>query len=108
MGDRVSIGFRQGTNKSVVLFSHWGGEEFVSFAQDYVNNLIKTTPKETINTPLDRFEPNTVMMDFIRYLVYEEFDCGNKPIKSNYHLGKDEHDGDNSDNGHFWIELEEK
>lgn len=102
MGDRVSIQFKTGGEKSVVLFSHWGGIEFVNFANDYAKELLAETGEKHC-MPLDRLEPHTVMVDFIRYLSK---DLGpDKRIESNYYIGTDEDDGDNSDNGHFIIEF---
>ena len=98
MGDRISIQFENDGNKSVVLFSHWGGKDFLNEAIEYIKKL-KKERKGTVE-PLDRFEPQTVMVDFIRHLTKNE-----ERITSNYYFGFDEDDGDNSDNGHFCIDL---
>lgn len=99
MGDRVSIQFEKNGEKSVVLFSHWGGMEFVEHAKNYVNELIKEVgTNETM--PLERLEPETVMIDFIREITKEE-----KRIMSDLYLGATENDGDNGDNGHHIILL---
>ncbi len=55
---------------------------------------------QPITFPLGRLEPGTVMVDFIRALTK---DC--ESVNSNYYLGKDDMDGDNSDNGHFTIDV---
>lgn len=101
MGDRISIRFVNGTERSVVLFSHWDGESLKTFAEDYVSKL-KTKVSESDFSPLDRLEPNTVMLDFLLNLFKKE---NLSEVRSNYYLGKDESDGDNSDNGHFDIDL---
>jgi len=98
MGARISVAFKKGEEKSVTLFSHWGGEEFASEADRYVTEL-KSERKGVLN-PLDRLEPNTVMVDFIRHITK-----GQDRVESNLYLGKDENDGDNSDYGHVEIAL---
>jgi hypothetical protein len=100
MGDRVSIQFEKNGEKSVVLFNHWGGMEFVGAARRYVRDLKKEVgKKETL--PLERLEPETVMVDFIRYLTWNM-----TRVESSIYLGATESDGDNSDNGHHIISLE--
>ena len=98
MGDRASISFRKDDEESVTLFSHWGGQGFFKTAQEYANELRQERKGRMM--PLDRMEPNTVMVDFIRFLTRDE-----KRVESNLYLGVDKNDGDNSDNGHRVIEL---
>ena len=98
MGDRISIQFVNGSEKSVVLFSHWGGIGFRDSAIRYVETL----PKGSQTTPLDRREPETVMVDFIRFITKNE-----EKVDSDLYLGFNETDGDNSDNGHHLIDLKE-
>ena len=104
MGDRISIQFANGSEKSVALFSHWDGRSFLKVVNSYLKEYRKTHKKGAQMMPLDRFEPNTVMLDFIRYLATTNYLP--KTIESNYYLGKDEDDGDNSDNGNFVIDRE--
>jgi hypothetical protein len=99
MGARVSISFVTGNEESVVLFCHWGGPEFVEMAKKYAKKLVKEVGTDILN-PLDRLEPNTVMVDFIREITKNE-----ERIKHNYYLGATENDGDNSDFGHHKIKL---
>lgn len=99
MGDRVSISFRHGERESVALFNHWGGREFVNEALDYLSALNERPDSALM--PLDRKEPCYVMVDFIRWLTK---DMGR--VESSLYLGKDSWDGDNSDNGHYVIDLE--
>lgn len=101
IGDRVSIQFANGKRKSVVLFDHWGGMEFVETAKQYVAELKKERGDKTM-MPIDRLEPNTVIVDFIRYLT-----VGMTGVESSLYLGATENDGDNSDNGHHEIDLNE-
>ncbi len=102
MGDRISIQFQNGKEKSVCLFSHWGGESFLETAVSYVNTLMREV-KGKESGPLDRLEPNTVMVDFIRYITK-----GMKRVESDLYLASTEDDGDNSDNGHHVIKLEKE
>lgn len=111
MGNRVSVQFVQYWKKSkykgyagwdekalarfsesVVLFSHWGGMDFVQKAKRFAKSL------SVGNDPLGRQEPNTVMVAFIARLAKTD------GVDSLY-LGCTEGDGDNSDNGHFKIQL---
>lgn len=98
MGDRVSISFKCGHHHSVVLFSHSDGQSFVDRARQYAERLLHE--RKGHYEPLDRFEPNTVMVDFIRDIT-----TGLSRVTSNLYLGKDLLDGDNSDNGHYVIEF---
>ncbi len=99
MGDRVSIQFQKDDVKSVVLFSHWGGMEFVQEAKEYAER-ISSQFKDSETYPLHRLEPGIVMVDFIRELT-ETLD----EVDSDYYLEVDEFHGDNSDNGHHIIIL---
>lgn len=100
MGDRVSVSFSNGNEESVVLFSHWGGRGFLNATQEYVESLKLCTNEDKVHDPLDRLEPSTVMVDFIRWLTTET-----KRVGSNLYLGKTPNDGDNSDNGHWTLDL---
>ena len=102
MGDRISIQFENGEEQSVVLFNHWGGKEFADVAMDYaiqLNEDIKTG-KIAQYTPLGRLEPQTVMVDFVRYIT-----DGKLRVETSLYFGATENDGDNSDNGHIIIDL---
>jgi len=96
MGDRVSISFKNGDWESVTLFSHWGGTEFVEDAQEYAAAL----PRDRRAAPLDRREPDTVMVDFIRHITKNLV-----KVDGDLYLGADPSCGDNSDNGHYIIKL---
>ncbi len=101
MGDRVSVSFRKGGEESVVLFSHWGGMTLVAVAKGYARELKAEAQKAGLTWPLYRLEPSIVMVDFIRMLTE-----GVGRVTSDYYLGRSEADGDNSDNGHFVIDLD--
>ena len=106
MGDRVSISFKNGNEESVAFFSHWDGRELPRKARAYVKHLKQYLEKREMGSgfdPLGRMEPNTVMVDFIR-----EYTKDLPRVESNYYLGKDYSDGDNSNQGHFIIRLDFK
>lgn len=100
MGDRTSIQFKKGTEISVALFHHWGGLDIVKEALKYASDL--QAEREGSIMPIDRFEPGIVMVDFIRHLTKEK-----NRIEISIYLGKDEHDGDNSDNGNWIIDFDD-
>jgi hypothetical protein len=100
MGDRASVSFKKGQYESVALFSHWGGQEFQNYARDYAYRLVKECGGKHC-LPLERLEPETIMVDFIRDLTK-----GEKRVMSNLYLGRDQNDGDNSDNGHQVIDMD--
>jgi len=102
MGDRASISFKDGSEESVALFHHWGGVSFAREALNYLKRLKEKIAKRKskISDPIARLEPNTVMVDFIR-----DYTKGMEIVESSLYLGKDRRDGDNSDNGHFVIDV---
>jgi hypothetical protein len=115
MGNRVSIQFKMGTEKSVVLFDHWGGMERVEHAKAYADKLVHEELRvgpgsHNSGDPLGRFEPNTVMLDYLAQLGKNEYqDEPGKDVtrvRSSLYLGKSSRDGDNCDNGHHVIDLE--
>jgi hypothetical protein len=101
MGARISIQFEKDNEKSVVLFSHWGGEEFGTDAEQYAEQLKAEIADNNGVNPIDRLEPNTVMVDFIRSLTKDM-----PRVEGDLYLGVDEDDGDNSDYGHKLISLD--
>lgn len=108
MGDRASISFIGGGDESVALFSHWGGVDFQNAAEAYARELCADIyaaglKPGGISRPLDRLEAQTVMVDFVRWFFQGRTDR----VRSDYYFGKDETDGDNSDNGHRAIDLGE-
>ena len=97
MGDRISIQFVKEEQLSVVLCSHWRGKDFLKDVKKYLKGLGKT---ETKLYPLDRREPQTIMVDFVRYLTKDL-----QRVDSDLYFGFNKNDVDNSDNGHFYIDL---
>lgn len=100
MGDRISVSFRRGSDTSVTLFSHWQGMDFVERAKKHVSMLKDEARKNGSCYPLDRLEVQTVMVDFISREV-----ARGERVPSDYYIGATPHDGDNSDNGHWVVDL---
>ena len=111
MGDRISISFVNGDWKSPALFSHWQGITLLEDVEDYLVQLRgELDSLEHPNSqPLDRLEPGTVLVDFIRWMApsHGASQRGGR-ITHNFYLGKDENDGDTSDNGHVEIDLTDR
>jgi hypothetical protein len=106
MGDRISIQFVNNDDKSVVFFDHWAGRSLLQEAQDYLEELNAEIPDGRVSMPLDRREPSVVMMDFIAWRASKHgYNPPLKRIKGSWYLGADENDGDNSDNGHWRIDV---
>ncbi len=115
MGDRVSVSFinrtpdRLGAKsepiESIAIFDHWGGKSFPALAQQYADELMAEQKDGGMSYPIDRREPDTVILDFIRWLFANDHIKTAERVKSRFYLGKDESDGDNSDNGHFAIDI---
>lgn len=106
MGNRISIAFTKDGDESVALFSHWDGQSLVEEAKNYIKLLKKFNEEQGSQVfPLNRMEPQTVMVDFMRHLLRKHYDKEMR-VTSNYYLGRDGNDGDNSDNGHFKLELD--
>jgi hypothetical protein len=100
MGDRVSVQFKNGRNLSVVLFSHWRGRHLLRSVENYHTLLNKSDV--LLGTPLGRKEPNTVMVDFVRWIT-----TGMKVVDSDLYFGKTKKYGDNSNNGHWVFDLKD-
>ena len=109
MGDRISIQFVNGDDKSVVFFDHWAGRTLVQEAQEYLVELNAEIPDSQVSMPLDRREPSVVIMDFIAWRATKHgFNPPMHRIQGSWYLGADENDGDNSDNGHFLIDVRKR
>ena len=113
------------TEESPALFHHWGGTDFPKFAFDWFKALRKHLKKNhTGSDPLTRLEPRNLMVQFINAIRDEEafrlhhyenktkdINGGTWSIDDNLlsysiYLGKDSNDGDNSDNGHYIIDVD--
>ena len=117
MGDRVSISFKDNDgDESVALFHHWGGTEFPKAAFDWFREFKKSLKSR--NNPTTRLESRNIMAQFVQWLgqrghyreiVGFEENKFDKPLYSDellshsIYFGKDQNDGDNSDNGHYVI-----
>ena len=133
MGDRVSISFRQKqerwdgpsdnkmvTEESPALFHHWGGTELPKVAFEWCKK-VKTEAKELGGSdPFTRLEPRNLMVQLIGTLAREKWDQYTTGLTKDkkgvtkhstwmtysLYLGKDSQDGDNSDNGHYTIDVD--
>ena len=101
MGNRISIRFVNKGEKSVYLFSHWDGQYLIEQVGDFLREIKKTTDTEAGITPLDRLEPNTLMVNFIYWLL----DKNGGIQTGNYYLATNESEGDNGDNGHYDLDV---
>ena len=106
MGDRVSIEFvdvKDREQDTVVLFNHWGGDAFVETAQMFINALNERS-EQHCGDPITRREPRVMMVQFLAWLTKKDYypNLGDNGFMSrSLYFGKDMHDGDNSDNGHY-------
>ena len=134
MGDRVSISFRQKAEtyggpaaakthleESPALFHHWGGTELPKVAFKWFKTVQIAVSKIGGSDPFTRLEPRNLMVQLIGTLAREKWDQyslgltkDKKGIKKHdtwmthsMYLGKDSTDGDNSDNGHYTIDVDE-
>ena len=101
VGDRISFSFINGDRESVAFFAHWAGRWMLASVESYWKELNKELDGSSFY-PLQRLEPNTVMLDFIKWF----FSDSDARIWSSFYLGKDDNDGDNSDNGHWIFDLQ--
>jgi hypothetical protein len=131
MGDRVSISFRQKqerwggpsdtkmvTEESPALFHHWGGTELPQVAFKWFKKVKAETKDLKGSDPFTRLEPRNLMVQLIGTLAREKWDQYKTYKKGVFkdhdtwmsysmYLGKDGADGDNSDNGHYTIDVDQ-
>jgi len=136
MGDRVSISFRQKqerwggpsdktevTEESPALFHHWGGTELPKVAFEWFKTVKKEIKaiKSIGSDPFTRLEPRNLMVQLIGTLAREKWDQYTTGLTKDkkgitkhstwmthsMYLGKDGNDGDNSDNGHYTIDVDD-
>ena len=128
MGDRVSLSFQQETEwyvkrkkekhleQSPALFHHWGGTHFPKFAFQWFKKVKEKYGKNG-GAPFTRMEPRNLMVQFIAHLRnhddlrYDrhyngEWSTDDELLSYSIYLGKDSNDGDNSDNGHYTIDVD--
>ena len=128
MGDRVSLSFQQETEwyvkrkkekhleQSPALFHHWGGTHFPKFAFQWFKKVKEKYGKNG-GDPFTRMEPRNLMVQFIAHLrnhedlrydryVNEKRTTDDELISYSIYLGKTPEDGDNSDNGHYTIDVD--
>ena len=101
MSDSVSISFKNGDQESVILTSDWSCFAFLDDIVIYHSQLVKTIKEQTaagnIRTPLFRKEPNTVMVDFIRWLTKRM-----RVVETDYHMSAKKNSGEM---GHCTFDL---
>ena len=135
MGDRVSISFRQKqerwdgpsdnkmvTEESPALFHHWGGTELPKVAFEWFKKVkAETKAMGQRSDPFTRLEPRNLMVQLIGTLAREKWDQYTTGLTKDkkgitkhdtwmtysMYLGKDGTDGDNSDNGHYTIDVDD-
>ena len=135
MGDRVSISFRQKqetygapsaktevTDESPALFHHWGGTELPKVAFEWFKKVkAETKAMGQRSDPFTRLEPRNLMVQLIGTLAREKWDQYSLGLTKDekklmkhdtwmtcsMYLGKDSQDGDNSDNGHYTIDVDQ-
>ena len=100
MGDKVSISFRRGGNESVVLFSQWGGADFLRQANTYADHL--RVARIGTKALLDPLEPNRAMVDFIQSLTTDNVSRG----ASDLYLAATPEDGTGVSDGHYVVRLD--
>lgn len=81
MGDAVTIRFLLRGEEAVAdrrpyLRSHWGGDGFRDLALSYAQGLCRDRKGERY--PLDRMEPGTVLVDFLRIVLEQH---GRGPVE---------------------------
>ncbi|MCH2473865.1 MAG: hypothetical protein MK217_06350 [Gammaproteobacteria bacterium] len=135
MGDRVSISFKQKqerwggpsdktevTDESPALFHHWGGTELPKVAFEWFKKVkAETKAMGQRSDPFTRLEPRNLMVQLIGTLAREKWDQYTTGLTKDkkgitkhdtwmtysMYLGKDGTDGDNSDNGHYTIDVDD-
>jgi len=134
MGDRVSISFRKKEetyagptepkthiDESPVLFHHWGGTELPKVAFEWFKKVRMDIRRNLSGSdPFTRLEPRNLMVQLIGTLAREKWDQYTTGLTKDkkgitkhatwmthsMYLGKDSQDGDNSDNGHYTIDVD--
>ena len=110
MGERISISFLKHNDnddeivESVALFSHWEGRRMLAITCAYLVQLhAANRGRNSLSTgPLDRLEPPTVIVDFIRWMS-----CFMPRVARDLSLGPVERDGNNTNHGHFTFDLDQ-
>jgi hypothetical protein len=102
MSESISIQFKKGNELSVALFSQDDGPELIETARKYAI-VLKAAFRNSSCWPLERLEPSTVMVDFIRHLAKQQ---RLEMVTSNYYLEKDETCGDMTAHGNHIIDFD--
>lgn len=98
MGDRGSISVKDSCRESVVLFRHWGG------SPGAMKELVNETWNRFVVDIKDQFRSyaNRGAEEVIAALTCVAVESDGYSA----YLGRNHLDGDNSDNGHFFLHIE--
>ena len=98
MGDRGSITVKS-DRPMPVLFRHWGGAP--ESMQELVDKLkaALAAKDQGSNDPYVRRDPESALALLVKLAVDED--------GYSAYLGMDRNDGDNSDNGHYMLDLQD-
>lgn len=102
MGNRSSIQFKRGEQRSPVLCKHWGGEEFHRQALDWLNKRLERIQEQVnedrpcvhVSTPSTRMDIGTVFCELV------------VAIGSGGYIGRDRDEVDDYDCGCLVIDLD--
>jgi len=106
--------------ESPALFHHWGGTELPKVAFAWFKKVKAEAKKLGGSDPFTRLEPRNLMVQLIGTLAREKWDQYTTGLTKDkkrmtkhdtwmthsMYLGKDGSDGDNSDNGHYTIDVD--
>jgi hypothetical protein len=97
MGDRGSIGIKDSSDETYpVLFCHWGG------SKESMKALCQKTKEEFIAER--KFGPFDQAGEILARMTKIAVEHGGHSA----YLALDEHSGDNSDNGHYMLDVSNK
>ena len=111
---------KTGYEESPALFHHWGGTELPHVAFKWFKKVKVEAKKLSGSDPFTRLEPRNLMVQLIGTLAREKWDQYTTGLTKDkkgvtkhdtwmtysLYLGKDSQDGDNSDNGHYTIDVD--
>jgi|PlaIllAssembly_1097288.scaffolds.fasta_scaffold03702_3 hypothetical protein len=102
MSKKASIAFEDvWQHESIALFTPKDGEQFIEDAKTFVKNLAKMKKIDVGNLSADR-----AMFLFTRWLELPDYlPLDELENEAEYYFGTDGMDGDNSDLGHYVINL---
>ncbi len=116
MGNRISISFYKKHRymngddyESAAFFSHWRGKQLLedvkAFSKWY-EKIRESRLESEYSDPFMRKDPDFVIMLFSWWVVEKRLGEG-FIVDGDYYIGKNDKDGDNSDNGHYIIDVDD-